>query len=329
MQVVLVMFRGDGERRSFSVVRDVTVLGRREDCDLRIPLSDISRKHCRIIRSQDSVRIEDLGSSNGTLCNGERVTSIELQAGDTLTVGPVSFVVQIDGVPADHELSPYGHQATEASPQDTAAAAAAVGVGILQEVDPADGPLEELEELEEVEDLDLGAAPLIASADDGDVAGMLDELEALPQAGAATDDSMVLEELEPAEELEPVDQGATVAARNGSASAQGEGPLEPMEELAHLDEPNGEPTVPPAPVRAAAPVPPAAPRSRSSVPAAPAAPVAPAAAPHEPLEGELQSSDEFEALSEQSAFDIVMDDDAAQNSATGEIEIDWSTESKP
>ena len=67
MQVVLVMFRNDGERRSFSVVRDITVLGRREDCDLRIPLGDISRKHCRIIRSQDSVRVEDLGSSNGTL----------------------------------------------------------------------------------------------------------------------------------------------------------------------------------------------------------------------------------------------------------------------
>ncbi len=37
MQVVLVMFRSDGERRSFSVVRDMTVIGRREDCDLRIP----------------------------------------------------------------------------------------------------------------------------------------------------------------------------------------------------------------------------------------------------------------------------------------------------
>ena len=40
MQVVLVMFRAEGERRSFSVARDVTVIGRREDCDLRIPVSE-------------------------------------------------------------------------------------------------------------------------------------------------------------------------------------------------------------------------------------------------------------------------------------------------
>ena len=49
MQVVLVMFRGEGERRSFSLPRDVTVMGRREDCDLRIPLGEVSRKHCRLI----------------------------------------------------------------------------------------------------------------------------------------------------------------------------------------------------------------------------------------------------------------------------------------
>src|SRR5204862_2121380 len=36
MQAVLVMFRSDGERRSFSMARDMTVIGRREDCDLRI-----------------------------------------------------------------------------------------------------------------------------------------------------------------------------------------------------------------------------------------------------------------------------------------------------
>ena len=46
MGVVMVMFRADGQRRSFSITRDMTVVGRREDCDLRIPLSDVSRKHC-------------------------------------------------------------------------------------------------------------------------------------------------------------------------------------------------------------------------------------------------------------------------------------------
>jgi pSer/pThr/pTyr-binding forkhead associated (FHA) protein len=106
MQVVLVMFRGEGERRSFSITRDVTVVGRREDCDFRIPLGEISRKHCRIIKDDSTLKVEDLGSSNGTFHNGERVQTCELAPGDTLQVGSVAFVVQIDGAPVDDELQP-------------------------------------------------------------------------------------------------------------------------------------------------------------------------------------------------------------------------------
>jgi len=100
------MFRADGERRSFSIVRDMTVVGRREDCDLRIPLGEVSRKHCRIIKDADAIRLEDLGSSNGTFHNGERVREATLAAGDTVQIGPVTFMVQIDGVPADDEMQP-------------------------------------------------------------------------------------------------------------------------------------------------------------------------------------------------------------------------------
>jgi pSer/pThr/pTyr-binding forkhead associated (FHA) protein len=107
MQVVLAMFRSGGDRRSFSLHKDLTVIGRREDCDLRIPLGEISRKHCRIIKDNESLRVEDLGSSNGTFHNGQRVQQeAVVQAGDTIQVGSIAFVVQIDGVPADEELQP-------------------------------------------------------------------------------------------------------------------------------------------------------------------------------------------------------------------------------
>lgn len=107
MQMVLVMFRSDGQRRSFSIHKDITVLGRREDCDVRIPLSEISRKHCRVIREENKVRVEDLGSSNGTFVNGQRVQQATLAAGDTLRVGPVAFVIQLDGQPPEEALKPY------------------------------------------------------------------------------------------------------------------------------------------------------------------------------------------------------------------------------
>src|SRR5215213_9095086 len=106
MQAVLVMFRNDGERRSFSISRETTVIGRRQDCDFRIPLGEISRKHCRIIKDEQTLKVEDLGSSNGTFHNGERVQACELSPGDTLQIGSVAFVVQIDGSPVDDELMP-------------------------------------------------------------------------------------------------------------------------------------------------------------------------------------------------------------------------------
>jgi len=126
MRLVMVMFRVDGQRRSFSVTRDITVIGRREDCDLRIPLGDVSRKHCRMIIDGDNIRVEDLGSSNGTYRNGERIQQTELQAGDTLQVGPVVFVVQVDGTPADDDLQPVTVQtaAASSSSRDRSAASA-------------------------------------------------------------------------------------------------------------------------------------------------------------------------------------------------------------
>jgi pSer/pThr/pTyr-binding forkhead associated (FHA) protein len=162
MGVVMVMFRADGQRRSFSVTRDMTVIGRREDCDLRIPLSDVSRKHCRLILDGETIRVEDLGSSNGTYRNGERIQQTELGAGDTLQVGPVVFVLQVDGFPADEDLAPV-----------TAAAAAAAAPAASDEGEEVNA--------EDVVDLDTTSSGESAP-------GEFDPMEALESAeGSAFD----------------------------------------------------------------------------------------------------------------------------------------------
>ncbi len=102
MNVVLVMFR-DGERREFPLLSAKTVVGRREDCHLRIPTRDVSRQHCELRLYKNGLRVKDLGSSNGTFVNGKRIAEIVLNAGDQLRVGPVTFVVQINGQPAKIE----------------------------------------------------------------------------------------------------------------------------------------------------------------------------------------------------------------------------------
>ena len=100
MNVVLVMFK-DQQRRDFPLKDEKTILGRRQDCGLRIPTQDVSRQHCEVlILNQKILAVKDLGSSNGTFVNGKRVAEVELQAGDRLRVGPVTFIVQVDGKPA-------------------------------------------------------------------------------------------------------------------------------------------------------------------------------------------------------------------------------------
>jgi pSer/pThr/pTyr-binding forkhead associated (FHA) protein len=147
MQVVLVSFRGEGERRSFSVVKESTVIGRREDCDLRIPVSEVSRKHCRIVKDGDQLRVEDLGSSNGTYHNGQRVQGgTVLNPGDSVQVGPVVFVVQIDGNPPDDDLMPFKERAAHELDDSVAESSTAAA---LHPVEPNAAEVEEhLEELE-------------------------------------------------------------------------------------------------------------------------------------------------------------------------------------
>ena len=137
------MFRSDGERRSFSMARDMTVIGRREDCDLRIPLGEVSRKHCRIVRDGDTLKLEDLGSSNGTFLNGSRVQEALLTPGDTIQVGPVVFVLQVDGVPSDDELSPVQMQSADVTGvlgDDEAPAMAVDSLETLHEDELAETP---------------------------------------------------------------------------------------------------------------------------------------------------------------------------------------------
>ncbi len=98
MKVVLVMFK-DGQRREFPVSGDKTILGRRTDSHLRIPTRDVSRQHCALLIRKNSLVAKDLGSSNGTFVNDKRIAEITLKAGDRLRIGPVTFIVQIDGVP--------------------------------------------------------------------------------------------------------------------------------------------------------------------------------------------------------------------------------------
>jgi hypothetical protein len=99
MDVNLVLFKKNGAQKDFRLPSNVTVIGRRQDCDLCIPLMVVSRRHCEINKTKQSLMVRDLGSSNGTYLNGKRVTEAEVKPGDYLQIGPLAFGLQIDGTP--------------------------------------------------------------------------------------------------------------------------------------------------------------------------------------------------------------------------------------
>ena len=103
MNVNLVMFKADGTRRDFPLGKSKVVLGRINSCDLRIPLSSVSRQHCQIETRDARITVRDLGSSNGTFLNNDRVQEAALSAGDELVIGPVVFTVVVDGKPSEIE----------------------------------------------------------------------------------------------------------------------------------------------------------------------------------------------------------------------------------
>ena len=154
MDVNLIMFKENGQRKDFPMKGASCVVGRREDCDLRVPLPAVSRKHCKFLRDDKGVNVRDLASSNGTFVNNQRVQEKPLKAGDRIMIGPVVFVVQIDGNPADPKPVKTRLGKTPARPGAPPAPAKPLGTSGGEDIDPI-AALEALAgATEEIEDED-------------------------------------------------------------------------------------------------------------------------------------------------------------------------------
>ncbi len=157
MDINLVLFKKNGTTKTFPLSASVTVVGRQQQCDLCIPLMVISRKHCEINSDGGVLRVRDLGSRNGTLVNGKKIADAVLNPGDSFQIGPLSFGVQVDGVPA--ELTPPAPAESSSEPP-------------LAEVEyhPGDG----IGDLAEVEDIQ--AMEEVGTVGDDDILEIMETL---------------------------------------------------------------------------------------------------------------------------------------------------------
>jgi pSer/pThr/pTyr-binding forkhead associated (FHA) protein len=111
----LVLEGGAGAR--VELCRTDNLVGRHSEADVRLPLPDVSRRHCRFVWSPAGWRVIDLDSLNGVFLNDVKVRQAELRPGDRVRLGGFTFRIEFgSGAPADGDaLQTYPPQQRRAS----------------------------------------------------------------------------------------------------------------------------------------------------------------------------------------------------------------------
>jgi pSer/pThr/pTyr-binding forkhead associated (FHA) protein len=76
---------------SFRLSNPLTLVGRYRSCEVQLDSSRVSRRHCCLAFGIGEVLVRDLGSTNGTWINGQRVEVGRLQHGDVLSIAHLRF----------------------------------------------------------------------------------------------------------------------------------------------------------------------------------------------------------------------------------------------
>lgn len=114
MRFNLVVEKGRRRVRVLTLRSAEAIIGRGRGNAVRIPSSDVSRKHCRLRQANGLVTVEDLESVNGTWLNGNQVRGVQVvRPGDRLTVGPITLVVEYELTPAALERLREGEEELE------------------------------------------------------------------------------------------------------------------------------------------------------------------------------------------------------------------------
>jgi pSer/pThr/pTyr-binding forkhead associated (FHA) protein len=83
---------------AIELTRDITLVGRKEDCDLRLDHKSVSKLHCVLVKTDGMLFLRDLGSTNSTRVNGQRVRRSALLPNDQLTIANYKFKIHFGEV---------------------------------------------------------------------------------------------------------------------------------------------------------------------------------------------------------------------------------------
>ena len=87
----------EGKTVAVPLIREEITIGRTEGNTIRLTEQNVSRKHARLTLRNGVLRIEDLGSYNGTSLNGSALSGVaSLKDGDVILIGDYRLGIQED-----------------------------------------------------------------------------------------------------------------------------------------------------------------------------------------------------------------------------------------
>jgi pSer/pThr/pTyr-binding forkhead associated (FHA) protein len=101
---------------AIEVFKDLSIVGRKEDADVRVDHKSVSKQHCVLVKSDGLLLVRDLGSTNGTRVNGQRVRRAALLPNDQVSFASIRFKVYL----GTGELPPGGDHTVQMGAVDVA-----------------------------------------------------------------------------------------------------------------------------------------------------------------------------------------------------------------
>ena len=128
--------------RSYELKVETTTVGRVSDNAFEIPEASVSSHHAEIILRGNDVVIRDLGSTNGTFINGEKITEAVLKPGQTLRFGTIDLKLDTgEGGAAPAGMGSAGVSTTPKKPKQSLDQTVIIPQGVkLDELGGAGGP---------------------------------------------------------------------------------------------------------------------------------------------------------------------------------------------
>ncbi|MFQ5398187.1 MAG: FHA domain-containing protein [Anaerolineae bacterium] len=152
----LIVRLGPNPGAIFELTQESASIGRSAANDIVLADPEISRRHAQIIRQEDEYAIQDLGSTNGSFVNNQRVTGLTLlHHGDMVALGEI-FTLEFQEGPAAEPAADAGSpfdtlaeatmmEAPPPAPPSPVPAAADSGVRTLDDVDDFAAPMPDAE----------------------------------------------------------------------------------------------------------------------------------------------------------------------------------------